>query len=352
MRQLNPKPTPYSSSTAVPNNMKNNSSGGWRNGTTVGWLIIIIPLFIIILFQLYVLDKKSNELQSTLEKMTFALQKIKEENKENVNHFSHALNSKSLNNDVSTVDGSGTTRKLQSMYELVHSMPPEDRTDKVVHHRYDRFYDYFLEPLRSTKINMLEIGYNLGHSYQMWLKYFPKGMVYFMEKDDGRKFPEARFTGDQGSVEDLERLLKTKKMKGKLDFIIDDGSHVPIHQITSFKYLWKNGLKPGGIYIVEDTEMNYWTHGDSYGHPIKGGKNHPDSIITMFKDLVDVVNREYAPKSAPFTSIFGDDVDSWVGSIYFGLNCVILIKMTEEERRDFLHRTYRFGDKLAPLPVK
>ena len=78
-----------------------------------------------------------------------------------------------------------------------------------------------------------------------------------MEKDDGRKFPEARFTGDQGSVEDLERLLKTKKMKGKLDFIIDDGSHVPIHQITSFKYLWKNGLKPGGIYIVEDTVCLY-----------------------------------------------------------------------------------------------
>jgi hypothetical protein len=32
---------------------------------------------------------------------------------------------------------------------------------------------------------MLEIGYLLGQSYLMWVEYFKKGEVYYMEKDSG-----------------------------------------------------------------------------------------------------------------------------------------------------------------------
>jgi hypothetical protein len=36
------------------------------------------------------------------------------------------------------------------------------------------------------------------------------------------------------------------------DIIIDDGSHIEIHQRTTFRILW-NYVKPnGGIYIIED----------------------------------------------------------------------------------------------------
>lgn len=38
------------------------------------------------------------------------------------------------------------------------------------------------------------------------------------------------YYGDQGSVSDLRRFLELKGLSGKLDFIIDDGSHHPDHQ--------------------------------------------------------------------------------------------------------------------------
>ena len=48
-------------------------------------------------------------------------------------------------------------------------------TDKVSHHRYDKFYPYFVEGLRDKPINMLEIGLFHGSSFKMWKQYFPKG---------------------------------------------------------------------------------------------------------------------------------------------------------------------------------
>ena len=233
--------------------------------------------------------------------------------------------------------------KLISMKEIGTST----KTDKISEHGYDRFYPYFLEHLRDVDgLKMLEIGYNLGYSYQMWLQYFPKGMVYFMEKDDGRKFPEARFTGDQSKTSSLHELLVTKGVEGALDFIIDDGSHHPEHQMVSFTYLFEHGLKPGGVYIIEDTETSYWRSGDTYGIPTEYGKDSPISAINRLKGLVDVVNRRYQPVGEPFESTFGKAIDRTVQSIFFGPNAVVIIKMTEEEMTRYDPRTYLWKAKL------
>lgn len=219
--------------------------------------------------------------------------------------------------------------KMRSMKEI----GMQTGTDKVTVHGYERFYEYFLSPLRDVHgLNMLEIGYNLGFSYKMWLEYFPHGNVYFMEKDHGVKFPEARFTGDQGKMADLSKLLETKRLKGKLDFIIDDGSHHPEHQMISFTYLFEHGLKPGGIYIIEDTETSYWRSGDTYGLPTLYGKDSPNSAINRLKGLIDMVNRRYQPADEPFQSTFGKVIDDNVQSILFGPNSVVIIKMKEGER--------------------
>ena len=54
----------------------------------------------------------------------------------------------------------------------------QDLTDKVYHHRYDRFYPTFLEPLRNQEFNMLEIGIHEGGSFLLWEEYFPKANLY------------------------------------------------------------------------------------------------------------------------------------------------------------------------------
>ena len=43
----------------------------------------------------------------------------------------------------------------------------------------------------------------------------------------------------------------------RYDIIIDDGSHVPQHQITSLACLLP-ALNPGGLYIIENVETSYW----------------------------------------------------------------------------------------------
>ena len=49
---------------------------------------------------------------------------------------------------------------MRSFYDIGYSL-----SDKVNHHRYDRFYPLFLESLRDQEFNMLEIGVWGGGSY-------------------------------------------------------------------------------------------------------------------------------------------------------------------------------------------
>lgn len=180
----------------------------------------------------------------------------------------------------------------------------------------------------------------------MWLRYFPKGKVYFMEKAWGDSYPEARFKGDQGSIPDLHQLLVSKNLVGDLDFIIDDGSHHPDHQLKSFEYLFMEGLKPGGIYIIEDTETSYWRSGDTYKMPTLYGKDAPNSAINRLKGLIDVVNRRYQPPEEPFQSGFGAALDQCVQSIFFGPNAVVIIKMKADELKKYDSTTYLWKDKI------
>ena len=139
--------------------------------------------------------------------------------------------------------------------------------------------------------------------------------------------PKESFYGDQGNVGDLQKLLDEKGVEGQLDFIIDDGSHHPMHQIVSFQYLFEKALKPGGVYIIEDIEMNYWLKGETYGHSTRYGKTHAGSLMNKLKELVDVVNREFSPPNNMFSSSFGPAIDSYVSSVFFGANCVAIMKM-------------------------
>merc|ERR1712110_82036 len=47
-------------------------------------------------------------------------------------------------------------------------------SDKAFRHGYDRYYDRLLEPLRNTKLRLLEIGVEKGRSLRTWQVYFGK----------------------------------------------------------------------------------------------------------------------------------------------------------------------------------
>ena len=199
-------------------------------------------------------------------------------------------------------------------------------TDKVSHHGYNFFYPKHLEGFRNEEFNMLEIGYHEGHSCRMWQEYFPKANIFAMDINTEGKFENhIVFKGDQSNINDLNRVSDEI---GSAKFIVDDGSHHPIHQIETFNFLFKNLLEPGGVYIIEDIECNYWDEEASiYGYRI-GVFN----AIDYTKNLIDYVNSEFSKKENKLK----------ISSITFGQNCIIITKQTEEEE-NYFNRNYRFS---------
>jgi len=97
--------------------------------------------------------------------------------------------------------------------------------------------------------------------------------------------------------------------------IIDDGSHVSEHVITSFHTLFPY-LANNGIYVVEDLHTSYL--------PEMGGNwkdlNQSTSSMSMLKSLADGLNYEYIPNRT--MEIF----DSSIVSIHFYPKLVFICK--------------------------
>ena len=222
------------------------------------------------------------------------------------------------------------------------------KTDKVTHHGYERFYDLFMIPLKYNKMNILEIGIDQGRSLKTWIDYFPYANIYGI--DINNEYNGIRykiFKGDQSKKNDLKKIVKNI---GTCKIIIDDGSHVPKHQLISFNYLFDKCLDFGGIYIIEDIETSYWKKSELYGYKIDEGYDSENNIVKIFKDIADIVNREFLleeniEKIKLYNKISYDNL-KYISLIMFGQNCIIIKKMTEKEYNKYGIRKYRFENKL------
>ncbi|SIQ61615.1 MULTISPECIES: class I SAM-dependent methyltransferase [Acidiphilium] len=135
-------------------------------------------------------------------------------------------------------------------------------TDKSSsYHNYLNFYEQYFSKIRSRKLNILEIGVLDGASLRTWEEYFSNSTIVGADIVPSAKFHEAGRIKiellDQSNIEELTRLAVKY---GPFDLIIEDGSHMWEHQITSLRTLFPF-LKSSGIYIVEDLQTNY---GDMY----------------------------------------------------------------------------------------
>jgi len=207
-------------------------------------------------------------------------------------------------------------------------------TDKVLHHGYHLYYPQYLEHLRSKTFNMLEIGlgsftHYTGNSNKLWNKYFPQAKVFIMDIDhEYQDEYSIIIKGDQSQLSDLKNL---KNLIKNADFIIDDGSHHPEHQLLTFKYFFKDLLNPGGTYIIEDIECSYWDpQSEIYGY-----KTGHLNIVDYFTKYQHEINSEFNQNTNPLN----------LSTITFGPNFIVIKKRTQEEI-DFYNREYRFKYKL------
>lgn len=189
---------------------------------------------------------------------------------------------------------------------------------------YAQQYERYFRAVRRRRLRILEIGVGGyanpgegGHSLRMWKAYFPNSRVYGIDFHDKRALEEDRIRIFQGDQSDTAFLRRTAGEIGELDIVIDDGSHINSHVISTFETLFPL-LKPDGIYIVEDSQTSYW--------PGMGGRSDdlddPTTIMGYFKRLADGVN--YAERIAPgYTPSY---LDKTVVAVHFYHNLIVVLK--------------------------
>jgi demethylmacrocin O-methyltransferase len=195
-----------------------------------------------------------------------------------------------------------------------------NNTDKGSH-GYVEFYDKYFRSLRKKKLSILEIGVAGGGSLRMWKYFFPKSMIYGIDICDKSALQEKRITIFKGDQSDEVFLRDVFSKIGSLDIIIDDGSHMNAHVISSFRTLFPL-LNEGGVYVVEDLQTSYW--------PKYGGDNenlqNPKTTMNYFKSLTDGLNYQEFRRKDYEPSYF----ETHIASIHFYHNMIVIYKKKEK----------------------
>ncbi len=156
-------------------------------------------------------------------------------------------------------------------------------TDKGAN-QYLPLYKRHLGTLRKKPIALLEIGVLGGASLRMWRAHFRRGEIVGIDIEP-KVIEGPRIHTCQGSQDDPEFLASVIGEFGPFDIVIDDGSHIGRHMITSFENLFPT-VKTDGWYVVEDIGTAYWP--DYEGGP----PGTPGTAVAMVKGLMDAVNSQ------------------------------------------------------------
>ena len=219
-------------------------------------------------------------------------------------------------------------------------MAGESKSDKLLHHGYHRFYPWFLAHFKGEEINLLEIGIDRTESLELWKEYFGRVNLHGIDIDK-KSFSDEEVTlhqVDQSNEAELDGFVMDVGVK--FDVVIDDGSHVPSHQMLTINKLWSL-VKPGGIYIIEDIETSYWKRCDIYGYKFNAKKS---GIMRCFFDVSESINSEFhgRPTRNRLIRSFAGEVEM----VTFAQNAIILVKKDSQAFGQFYAREYRFKERV------
>jgi len=244
-----------------------------------------------------------------------------------------SLNSRRrLRNLISDIKAIGFGNNLNKLGEIY-------QTEKIVGHLYMPHYKLHLKKFKFRRINLLEIGVGGyekpnegGNSLRMWKKYFPFGKIFSIDIYEKSYLQEKRIKIIKGSQIDKFFLAKVTNEIGRIDIIIDDGSHINEHVIETFKMLFPK-LNDGGIYVVEDTQTSYWKKfgGDSED------LNNPKTIMNFFKSLTDGLNNKEFINPNYQQSYF----DMKIVSMHFYHNLIFIYKGSNDEESNIVVNNQR-----------
>lgn len=196
---------------------------------------------------------------------------------------------------------------------------------------YLDYYDNLFQCYRNNPVSILEIGVQNGGSLETFATYF-KNAEHIIGCDINKKcerlvYQDERIKVVIGDVNEIETKKSIFSINNQFDFVIDDGSHISLDILKSFLNYFP-AIKPGGVYVIEDTHALYRK---KYG----GGVLNEFSAINFFKKLIDVINYEwwlddvsldnylaaFFPRGVPqFIN------DGWVDSLEFHNSIIVIHK--------------------------
>ncbi len=176
-------------------------------------------------------------------------------------------------------------------------LPEHRETDNGVKPApYLPIYEHLLGSLREQEFSLLELGVWGGHSLEMWRDAFPRATVVGIDLQPPEADLGARvhmLAGDQSNPALMQRARDAYAPEG-FEVIIDDASHLGITTARSLQILYREHLRPGGLYCIED-----WGTGYLPDWP-DGGPLRPAPLDVASLDATDVPPRtEAAPVAMP-----------------------------------------------------
>lgn len=158
-------------------------------------------------------------------------------------------------------------------------------SDKEYWHRFLPVYEAKLNNHKECN-KILEFGVFKGDSIRWLSSRYPKAKIYGSDildvqsewpKGDHIKYIHV----DQGNLDSIKNVFK--EINGKLDLIIEDGSHFPKHQKNCLVESLKH-MSSGGLYILEDIhtchpEHSYYKSKNNFFSFLK--KKQPNYISSL-----------------------------------------------------------------------
>lgn len=217
-------------------------------------------------------------------------------------------------------------------------------TDKWGAHRYTPDYHRMLQHRRDEKLRILEIGVGGykdkvlgGRSLRMWAEYFPHAQVTGLDICEKKLDLGPRVSIVQGSQDDAALLQRLSDERGPFDLVIDDGSHLVVHVLSTFETLFPL-LSPDGIYAIEDVQTAFWPN---YG----GNPEGAGTIVARMNGLVRAMHADEvtAMGGLPLDTKWGDQVSG----VHFFRNVILVQRGPNDYPSNACFDRTRSGFKLA-----
>jgi hypothetical protein len=167
--------------------------------------------------------------------------------------------------------------------------------DKFFNHAYMPHYERLLGGRQVKRLLEIGIGYRdlmepfvpfyvHGGSLKMWSEFWPEAAIFACDIREDTLVNEGNIKSvlcDQSSPSSLAELVTATG--GDWDVVIDDGSHMFLHQIITAHLLLPH-LASGGTYIIEDTYSDKGAElAAMFGGKLIVGTKRPDDCLVVIQ---------------------------------------------------------------------